>query len=170
LLNGPVVVPYHENSFNMDTKNDKSELHNIHDLLVDSRKGYLEAAERVEDPQVKQLLKAFSQERTLLEGEVDTELRKQDPQAVHSEGGTIKGDLHRAWMDLRDSLSASENANVLAECERGEGYLLMRCDEVLKKEDLLPATHALLTSQREQVQRNVDRIKQLRAQFERAGA
>jgi uncharacterized protein (TIGR02284 family) len=154
----------------MDTKNDKAELHNIHDLLVDSRKGYLEAAERVEDPHVNQLLTAFSQERTLLEGEVDAELRMQDPEAEHSEGGTIKGDLHRAWMELRDALSTSENANVLAECERGEGYLLMRYDEVLKKEDLLPATRALATSQREQVQRNVDRIKQLRAQFERADA
>jgi uncharacterized protein (TIGR02284 family) len=151
----------------MDTKNDKTELHNIHDLLVDSRKGYAEAAARAEDDRVKALLMAFSDERIALESEVDAELRQQDPEAEHHEGGTLKGDLHRTWMDLRDALSNTENANVLSECERGEGFLLMRYDEVLKKDDLLPATRALATSQRAKVQGNVDRIKELRKRFEK---
>jgi len=150
----------------MDAKNDKSELHNIHDPLVDSRKGYMEAAERVEDNGVKSLLMAFAQERNALESAVDAELRKQDPEAEHKEGGTVKGDLHRAWMDLRDSLSKSDNANVLSECERGEEYLLMRYNEVLKKDDLLSSTRMLASSQRAEVQGNVERIKQLRRTFE----
>lgn len=155
---------------NMDTKNDLTELRNIHDLLVDSHKGYMEAAERAEDPRVKQLLMTFAQERERLEGDVDSELRKQDPDAAHRDGGTIKGDLHRAWMDIRDSLTKSENANVLSECERGEGYLLMRYDEVLKKEDLQSGTRTLATAQRTQVQKNVDRIKELRKTFEKIEA
>lgn len=154
----------------MDTKNDKSELHNIHDLLVDSRKGYMEAAERAEDNGVKSLLMAFAQERNALESAVDTELRKQDPEAEHREGGTVKGGLHRAWMDLRDSLSKSDNANVLSECERGEGYLLMRYDEVLKKDDLQAGTRMLASNQRAEVQKNVERIKQLRKTFEKIEA
>lgn len=151
----------------MDTRNDKTELHHIHDLLVDSRKGYAEAADRVEDERVKGLLMAFSDERVVLESAVDAELQKQDPGSPHRDGGTIKGDLHRAWMDLRDALSRSDNANVLSECERGEGYLLMRYDEVLKKADLLPSTRALATAQRAEVQGNLDRIKELRKRFEK---
>lgn len=150
----------------MNDKNDKTELHNIHDLLVDSRKGYREAAERVEDDRVKGLLMAIADERVAMEALVDAELRQQDPEAEHNDG-TIKGDLHRAWMDLRDALSKSDNANVLSECERGEGYLLMRYDEVLKKEDLRSVTRSLATSQRAEVQRNVARIKTLREQFEK---
>jgi len=151
----------------MDNKNDKTELHNIHDLLVDSRKGYREAAERVEDDRIKGLLMSFANERGALEQAVDQQLRAQDPQAEHRDGGTIKGDLHRAWMDLRDSLSKSENANVLSECERGEEYLLMRYEEVLKKSDLLPETRQLAEGQRAEVRRNVERIEQLRKQFEK---
>ena len=151
----------------MDTKNDKTELHNIHDLLVDSRKGYKEAAERVEDYSVKGLLTAFSDERIPLEAAVDAELRKQDPEIAHRDGGTIKGDLHRAWMDLRDALSKSDNANVLSECERGEAYLLMRYDEALKKEDLQSGTRTLVTGQRAAVQGNLTRIKELRRTFEK---
>jgi uncharacterized protein (TIGR02284 family) len=170
VLNGAIVVAVRKTEKNMDTKNDRTELHNIHDLLVDSRKGYMEAAERAEHSGVKSLLMAFAHERDALESEVDNELRKQDPDAEHRDGGTIKGDLHRAWMDLRDSLSKSDNANVLSECERGEEYLLMRYDEVLKKDDLQPGTRTLATAQRAQVQKNMDRIKDLRKQFDRIEA
>ena len=169
-LNGAVVADTGETPDHMDTKNDKAELHNIHDLLVDSHKGYKEAAERVEDDRVKALLMTFAQERSALEAAVDAELRIQDPEAQHRDGGTIKGDLHRAWMDLRDSLTKSNNANVLSECERGEGYLLMRYDEVLKKEDLRAGTRTLANAQRAQVLKNVDRIKDLRKQFEKIEA
>lgn len=154
----------------METRNDKNELENIHDLLVDSRKGYTEASQRVEDPQVKELLRSFAQERAGLESEVHAELRRQDPECIPSEGGTLKGDLHRAWMDIRDSLSTTENANVLAECERGEGYLLMRYDEVLKKDNLLGSTRVLANSQRTHVQKNIERIKELRRRFEKIEA
>ncbi len=150
----------------MEPKNDLTELNNIHDLLVDSRKGYLEASERVEDPRVKELLASFSAERAALELEVDGLIQSAEPGKEHREGGTIKGDLHRAWMDLRDALSKSENANVLNECERGEGYLLTRYEEILKKEDLLPRTRQVMEGQRAHVQNNLARITALRKVFE----
>ncbi len=154
----------------MENTTDVNNLENIHDLLVDSRKGYMEAADRVEDNGVKSLLMAFAQEREALESAVDAELRKLDPEAEHRDGGTIKGDMHRAWMDLRDALSKSHNTNMLAECERGEGYLLMRYDEVLKKDDLQSGTRMLAANQRAEVQGNVERIKQLRKTFEKIEA
>lgn len=156
-----------ERTEHMETKNDKTELNNIHDLLVDSRKGYMEAAERAEEQQVKELLASFAQERVALEREVDDELRKQGPESERHEGGTIKGGLHRAWMDIRDSISSSDNANVLSECERGEEFLLMRYEEVLKKEDLQTGTRALANEQRFHVKKNLDRIKVLRQQFDK---
>ncbi len=150
----------------MDHKNDITELHNIHDLLVDSRKGYTEASERAEDPRTKLLLASFSSERAPLEAEVDALLAKQEPGEEHRDGGTIKGDLHRTWMDLRDSLTTSDNANVLSECERGEEYLIGRYDDVLKQDDLGAETRTLATSQRAKVQMNLHRIKELRKQFD----
>jgi uncharacterized protein (TIGR02284 family) len=54
----------------------------------------------------------------------------------------------------------------LNECERGEGFLLMRYDDVLKKDDLDPATRELMTRQRATVQGNVDRVKGLRRTLE----
>jgi uncharacterized protein (TIGR02284 family) len=164
---GVLVLQPRSTQNSMETKNDKTELRNIHDLLVDSRKGYAEAAARVEDTRVKGLLSAFAQERAQLESDVENELRTQDPDTANRDGGTLKGDLHRTWMQLRDSLTKSENANVLAECERGEGYLLKWYDELLKKDDLLPSTRMLASSQRAKVQGNVERIEQLRRTYEK---
>ncbi|MEO8588658.1 MAG: PA2169 family four-helix-bundle protein [Flavobacteriales bacterium] len=150
----------------MELTDDMTQLNNIHDLLEDSRLGYMEAAERVEDEAVRDLLGMLSTGRVKLQEEVEALRRKADPEAPPREGGTLKGDLHRTWMDLRDALSKSDNANVLKECERGEGFLLMRYDEVLVK-NVAPETFTLANRQRNVVEGNLDRIKQLRSSFEK---
>jgi len=45
------------NTTTMALKDDMTQLNNIHDLLEDSRKGYMEAAERAEAGHVKELLR-----------------------------------------------------------------------------------------------------------------
>ncbi|MCB0764803.1 MAG: PA2169 family four-helix-bundle protein [Flavobacteriales bacterium] len=133
-------------------------LNDIHDLLVDSEKGYKEAAERAEDPGVKALLSGLSKSRLSLISDLTNE-RLQLDRDYKPRTGTLKGDLHRAWMDLRDSLSSSENANVLKECERGENFLLERYEEVLEDRDLPSSTRELLTNQRNEVSRNLAKVR-----------
>lgn len=142
----------------MDNNEQLNGLLNIHDLLVDSRKGYLEACNRAEDHRTKDLMLSFSRERIALESELMAEVRRRHPAAIEG-NGTMKGDLHRKWMDIRHALTTSNDANVLNECERGEGYLLMRYDQLLSGNDLDERTHALLTKQRAQVQGNVNHVK-----------
>lgn len=145
----------------MELRDDLTQLNNVKDLLVDSQKGYLQAAERVEDVQLKGILTHLSNSRTSLLAGMDKLIAAAAPDQAPREGGTIKGDLHRTWMEVRDALSASDNANVLAECERGEEFLLMRYDEVLKKEDLVPAARTTFQEQRAIVQGNLERVRQL---------
>ena len=150
----------------MELKNDLTFLNNLRDLLVDSREGYMKAAERVEDHQVKAMLVSLSTGRLGLMQELDALRLAADPTAEKREGGTLKGDLHRAWMDLRDALSKSENVNVLSECERGEEYLIGRYEAIDSKE-VDPRTYALCQRQRTEVQGNLQRIKALAKTFER---
>ena len=146
---------------------DITALNNIHDLLVDGRLGYAEASENVEDDRVKGLLKAFSEERVALANAVAGAIHRLDPTAPVRDAGTVKGDLHRAWMDIRNALSRSDNASMLSECERGEGYLLMRYDEILAREGQDPQVRELLMRQRAEVERNVSRVKELRQRFDK---
>ena len=142
----------------MDNNDQLTGLRSIHDLLVDSREGYLEACNRAEDRRKKELLPSFSRERIALESELMAEVRRLDPTVAES-SGMAKMDLLRAWKDIRSALIDSDDANVLAESERSEGYLLTRYDELLADNHLDPTTHALLTKQRAQVQGNLSIVR-----------
>ncbi len=146
----------------MDKKDTSSALTNLTELLIDSRKGYQEAAERVEAPHLKQLLLKLSSERTPLVNELQAQLRMMGVDDIPNDG-TLKGDLHRAWIDVRDSLTGSPNANVLDECERGEKYLLERYDDVLEDADIAPSVKDILLQQRSKVQSNINEVEALHA-------
>lgn len=150
----------------MELKKDLNNLDSLRDLLEDSREGYLKAAERVEDPQVKSMLVSVSTNRLKLVKEVDDLRLKADPESkTGGDGGTIKGTLHRAWIDLRDALSKSDNANVLHECERGEEYLIDHYENMDSK-DVHPSTFALYQQQLSEVQGNLTKIKALARTFD----
>lgn len=133
-------------------------LNDVLDLLVDSRKGYAEAEARAEDPHVKSLLRLFSDHRQPLIDELEEECRRLNKDHEPSTG-TLKGDVHRVWMDIRDGLSGSANANVLRECERGEEYLLSRYDEVMQQKELPVDTWRLLQKQRGTVSTDLAQVR-----------
>ncbi|MDQ3101929.1 MAG: PA2169 family four-helix-bundle protein [Bacteroidota bacterium] len=150
----------------MDNSNTSKEgLKDISELLIDSRKGYQEAAERVEAPHLKQLLSRLGTERAPLINEVGSQLRMLGEDDLPKDG-TIKGSLHRTWIDIRDSLTGSENANVLDECERGEKYLLGRYDDLMKDGDIAPNVRSMLSMQRTKIQGNINEIQALHATHE----
>lgn len=154
-------------STTMELKDDMTQLNNLLDLLVDSQKGYSDAAENATEPQLKGLLEGIGQNRTKLIAEVEQLRRKADPSVDARDGGTLKGDMHRAWMDIREALGSKDNTNMLNECERGEKYLVSHYDDMLDK-DVNVETAGLAQRQRMQVQGNLDRITQLRKVFEMA--
>lgn len=133
-------------------------------LLEDSRKGYQEASARAENPTVKLHLNELSMARTQL---VDDLARASDEDPT---GGTLKGTLHRAWIDVRDALSASDNTNVLRECERGETYLADRYKDALDDPEIPESLKTLLEKQRNEVVANLAVIVSMRRTLERAEA
>lgn len=150
----------------MELKNDLTQLNNIHDLLEDSRKGYLEAADIADNRTVKDMLVTLGTSRAKLIGDVVALARKADPNKSMRDGGTLKGDLHRAWMDIREALGTRDTTAMLNECERGEQFLLDRYDAVLEK-DVAPETFALATAQRAVIQKNLDHVKTVRKTLEK---
>ena len=145
----------------MDRNDEIKKMNDLHELLADSRKGYHEAAEKVDSPQLGQFLQRLSAQRDSMQTELAGEIRrfKNDDRL---QDGTVKGTLHRAWMDIRDALGASDDINMLDECERGEKYLVERFDEVLNNADIAPTSKQLVSIQRQQVQENLAQVKGLR--------
>ena len=129
----------------------------------DSAKGFKTCADNTSDSDLKMYFhdRAKSCEeavRTLSE-----EVRKCGGEPDKS--GTIKGALHRVWIDFKTALTERDNLAVLEECERAEDVALAAYQDALKEE--MPQTlRSLITQQLEGVKRNHDRVRQLREEAE----
>ena len=133
-------------------------------LLEDGRKGYQEASERAEDASVKLHLNELSMARIQL---VDDLARASDEEPA---GGTLKGTLHRAWIEVRDAIPTSDNTNVLRECERGETFLADRYKDALNDPEIPASLKTLLEKQRNEVIANLAVIVSMRRTLERTEA
>lgn len=60
--------------------------------------------------------------------------------------GSLKGDVHRAWMSLEAALSNDNFERMLEEVERGEKTSLSEYNDILNDSDILlaPSTENLL--------------------------
>jgi uncharacterized protein (TIGR02284 family) len=77
--------------------------------------------------------------------------------------GTAAGALHRAWTNIKSSVTGMDDHAVLAECERGEDVAKRVYEEALI-EDLPRDVKELVQHQYEGVKANHNRIRNLRDQ------
>ena len=78
-----------------------------------------------------------------------------------AQGGSISGSLHRAWTNIKSTITGMSEHAVLAECERGEDAAKAAYEAALQKN--LPAdVRTLVERQYEGVKANHDRVRNLR--------
>lgn len=105
-------------------------------LCNDGNRGYKEAAEQIENEEISTILYRLSQQRALFEAELKNEVRNlggstEDRGPDESEG-TLLGNLHRKWIDLKEKLTSKEYEAVLEECKRGDKNAYEAYEEALK--------------------------------------
>lgn len=132
----------------------------LHSICNDSQEGYEHAANDANDPELKRIFNDYAVQRMKFVEEIHDRIKvlrgdlKMD--------GSLGGDLHRAWMDVRAASSSAQNHTVLVECERAEDMAVKAYGEALNVRDLDDATRKLVQRQYESVQAAHDRIRQLR--------
>ncbi|MEO5584891.1 MAG: PA2169 family four-helix-bundle protein [Flavobacteriales bacterium] len=161
---GPEFVYAGANDQAMNRDAQLREMNDIYQLMADGRKGYKEAADRAKDERLSGLLTRLSQQRESMENELGAEIRRFKPDD-HTQEGTLKGVLHRTWMDIRTALGTADDSTVLDECERGERYLLDRLNAVIGQEPIAPTSRNLLMGQRGMVEQNLAQVEQLLSEF-----
>lgn len=119
-------------------------------LCSDGNKGYKEAADQIENDEIRTILYRLSQQRALFEAELKTEVRNLggtvDDEGPDDTEGTFLGNLHRKWIDLKDKLSSKEYEAILEECKRGDKAAYEAYEEALK-ENLPEYIKEILTNQ-----------------------
>jgi uncharacterized protein (TIGR02284 family) len=141
--------------------NDKviSLLNDLIETLRDGQNGFQEAAENVQGPDLKEFFNRASLERSQAVGELQ--------QLVHALGGdpentgSTAGALHRAWMDIKGSLTGKDDNSILSEAERGEDSAVNAYEEALKAD--LPANiKMVIERQFGEIKKIHDLVKQMR--------
>ncbi len=143
----------------MDTQDTISVLNDLIETSKDGEKGFRECAEDIKNPQLKTTMVQRAQDCATAAAELQQLVRSLggDPET----SGSMAGDLHRRWVDLKSMITGKDDEAILNECERGEDVALKSYRKALDK-DLPAEIRVVIQRQFQGVQRNHDQVKALR--------
>ncbi len=132
----------------------------LNNLLVknyDAEKGYLNAMENVDSPNLKMFFKRRATERSQFAKELRTEILQYGE--LPEDSGSLKGTAHRNWMSLKSIFSSNDEEAILEEAIRGEKTSLDEYKDVLKDRALPPSIDSLLAKHKNAIQSAINTEK-----------
>ncbi len=144
-----------------------STLNNLIETCKDGQEGFKDAAEGVENSELKTTFYNYSKQRAKFAGDLQGLVREMggDPE----DSSSITGTLHRGWINIKSVVTGSDETAILNECERGEDVAKKQYKEAL--EGKLPENaNSVVQSQYDDVLKAHDEIKALRNDFRSANA
>ena len=108
-----------------------SVLNGLIETCKDGQEGFKQAAEGINDSEIKSAFYQFGQQRSQFVGELQGLVRELggDPE----KSGSILGSIHRGWIDIKSILTGKDEAAVLNEAERGEDVAKNNYESALEK-------------------------------------
>jgi len=100
----------------------------------------------------------FSAQRAQFAGQLQEAVRRMggDPET----SGSVAGALHRGWINLKAAVTARNDGQIVAECERGEDVAKHDYEKAVSK--TLPSeVQSLVESQYAQVKKAHDQVRSL---------
>jgi uncharacterized protein (TIGR02284 family) len=140
-----------------------SVLENLLETVQNGRKGFADAAEKLEEDGNEPLaseMRQMSQQRLRMSNELKA-LAAKEGAAIHNGDGSVAGTLHRSWMALRDALSGGEPYAVLAAVEQGEDHAVAEYERALSSQ-VPSSVKSVLQRQFDEVTQSHDRVRDLR--------
>lgn len=137
-----------------------STLNGLIETCRDGQNGFADAAEHIQNPQIKTFCLEQSRTRAQFVGELQQEVKGLggDPENT----GSAAAAMHRAWIDLKSALGGGDHA-ILAACESGEDSAVKEFDKALKEQ--LPApVRTVVERQRQNIKQAHDLVKSMRDQ------
>ncbi|QVY67433.1 PA2169 family four-helix-bundle protein [Polaribacter sp. Q13] len=133
------------------TEKISNKLNELLEKNYDAEKGYLNAAENVDNPKLKIFFKKRASERSQFAKELRTEILSYGQ--IPEDNGTLKGAAHRNWMTLKSLFSSNDEEAILEETIRGERTSLEEYTEILDKDnEFAPSTRKMIEMQKQKIQ------------------
>jgi uncharacterized protein (TIGR02284 family) len=143
----------------MDNQDVIATLNDLLEISRDGEQGFRTCAEGVQTPNLKAQLQ--TEARRCGEGATELEAKIRNLGGEPAQGGSVSGSIHRAWTNIKSTITGMSEHAVLAECERGEDAAKAAYEAALQKS--LPAdVRTLVERQYQGVKANHDRVRNLR--------
>lgn len=147
----------------MKTTKTISVIENLLETVQNGRKGFAEAADKLDDDGNEQLaseMRQLSQQRLRMSNELKA-LAVAEGSPIANGNGSVAGKLHRSFMALRDALTGEDPYAVLAAAEQGEDHAVAEYKRALG-EEIPGSVRAVVERQFREVQTAHDRVRDLR--------
>jgi len=129
-------------------------------LNIDSDEGFTAAADELDGSDaLARFFRDCADERRALAAELQSIVSANAEEPAHS--GTVKGTLHRWWLEVRSAVQNGDEHAILAEAERGEDAIKHAYERVLKQ-TAGSAVNDVLQRQFAGVKRRHDQVKAMR--------
>jgi uncharacterized protein (TIGR02284 family) len=136
-----------------------STLNTLLETTRDGEDGFRTCSAAVASPELKNVFETAARRCDEGAAELEAKIRNLGGEPVQS--GTVSGALHRAWTNIKSSITGLDEHAVLAECERGED-VAKHAYEAALQEDLPEDVAAIIRRQYQGVVHNHDQIRDLR--------
>ena len=116
-------------------------LKTLTDTAFDSVEGYRMAAEKANNPQLKQALMDRAAKREQTVATLNAEVERQGGELVTK--GTATGELHQMWLGITSAFENDDEA-AAERVEEGEDYIKGKFEAALEDDDLDPQSRAVI--------------------------
>ena len=144
-----------------------STLNNLIETCKDGQEGFKDAAEGVENADLKKSFYEFSQQRSQFAGELQNLVR--DLGGDPEDSSSFTGSIHRGWINIKAAVTGQDETAILNECERGEDVAKDQYQKALDQ-DLPANVQQTIEDQYQTVQKTHDKVKALRNDSRAANA
>ena len=151
----------------MANEHDITILNSLITTTIDSANGFERSAEDADVERFRDMFREFAQERRQVVGRLQERVRTLG--GTPNDDGSLKADLHRRWVDLRDAISRGGDQEIVEEVERGEDYLKGKYDAALADGELSPDTMTVIREAYQSVRAGHDRASALKHSLQGAG-
>ena len=136
---------------------DKGALKTLHTRLIDSKDGYEQAAERVENSAHRSLFTDMIERRTRNAAQIRTYLAQNGIEM--DDDGSILAAAHRTFLKMKDTVTGAGDEAILEEIIRGEETLLEAYDSAIAEASGHDAEYNFLTQQYSELKSKIEELR-----------
>jgi len=139
------------------------DLHVLNSLIkttLDSRKGFLDAAQDAENTHFAAFFADFAERRTQAAATLQAEVRRLGGEPADE--GSVAGAAHRTFMNLKEMFVSRDDKAIVEEVERGEDHIKSKFEEAFGDDQLSSDARAVVIEAFRSVEAGHDRASELK--------